>query len=108
MTDSAGNSTDVLDRSALERLRELQDAGEPDIVAEIGDLFMEHAPKKIAAIRKAAKENDAKALEVAAHSLKSSSSYIGAMELSAMSKELEFIGRSGTIVDAAKKAALLE
>ena len=108
MTDLAKSSNEVLDRSVLASLRELQEKGEPDIVAEIGDLFIKHAPQKIASIKKAASEENAKALEVAAHSLKSSSSYIGALKLSAFSKELEFMGRSGTLEGSVEKAALVE
>ena len=108
MTDLAKSSNQVLDRSVLASLRELQEEGEPDIVAEVGGLFIEHAPRKIAAIKKAASEGDSKALELAAHSLKSSSSYIGALKLSAFSKELEFMGRSGTLEGSVEKAALVE
>jgi HPt (histidine-containing phosphotransfer) domain-containing protein len=45
---------------------------------------------------------------VAAHSLKSSSSYIGALKLSAFSKELEFMGRSGALDGSVEKAARVE
>ncbi|MGD0950926.1 MAG: Hpt domain-containing protein [Methanotrichaceae archaeon] len=108
MTDLAESSNEVLDRSVLASLRELQEEGEPDIVAEVGGLFIEHAPRKIAAIKKAASEGDTKALELAAHSLKSSSSYIGALKLSAFSKELEFMGRSGALEGSVEKAARVE
>jgi HPt (histidine-containing phosphotransfer) domain-containing protein len=108
MTDLAKSSNEVLDRSVLASLRELQEEGEPDILAEVGGLFIEHAPRKIAAIKKAASEGNAKALEVAAHSLKSSSSYVGALKLSAFSKELEFMGRSGALEGSVEKAALVE
>lgn len=108
MTDLAESSDIVLDRSVLASLRELQEKGEPDIVAEIGDLFIKHAPQKIASIKKAASEGNAKALEVAAHSLKSSSSYIGALKLSTFSKELEFMGRNGSLEGSVEKAAKVE
>lgn len=108
MTEVTENSKEVLDRSVLASLRELQEEGEPDIVAEVGGLFIEHAPHKIASIKKAASEGNAKALEVAAHSLKSSSSYIGALKLSAFSKELEFMGRNGSLEGSVEKAAKVE
>ena len=108
MTDFTESSNEVLDRSVLASLRELHEDGEPDIVAEVGSLFIEHAPRKIATIKKAASEGNAKALEVAAHSLKSSSSYIGALKLSALSKELEFMGRSGALAGSVEKAAIVE
>ncbi len=108
MTDAEESSNEVLDKSVLASLRELQEDGDPDIVTEVGDLFINHAPQKIAAITKAASEGNAKALEVAAHSLKSSSSYIGAMKLSAISNELEFMGRNGVLTEVSKKAAQIE
>jgi HPt (histidine-containing phosphotransfer) domain-containing protein len=108
MSDVAERSTEALDKSVLASLRELQNEGEPDIVAEIGDLFIKHAPQKVVAIRKAASEGDAKMLEMAAHSLKSSSSYIGAMKLAAICKELEFMGRSGSLKGISEMADQIE
>jgi len=93
----------TLDLDALASLRELQETGEPDIVVEIGGLFLEHAPQKLAAIREAAEREDARGLQMAAHSLKSSSAYVGAIRLSALCKELEELGRSGSLEEAAEK-----
>jgi HPt (histidine-containing phosphotransfer) domain-containing protein len=97
----------TLDLAVLASLRDLQETGEPDIVAEIGGLFLEHAPSKLSAIRDAADRKDARGLQMAAHSLKSSSAYVGAMRLSALCKELEEMGRSGSIEGAAEKARVL-
>jgi HPt (histidine-containing phosphotransfer) domain-containing protein len=108
MYDPVEKSHEPIDRSVLASLRELQEAGEPDIVAEVGSLFLKHTPQKIDAIGKAIALKDAKALEVAAHGLKSSSSYIGAMTLSAISKELEFMGRNSAFEGALAKAAQAE
>jgi len=49
-------------------------------------------------------KSDAKALQLAAHSLKSSSAYVGDMHLSALAKELEMTGRSGTLEGALERA----
>ena len=92
---------ETLDLAVLASLRELQEIGEPDIVAEIGGLFLEHAPQKLSAIRDAAERKDARGLQMAAHSLKSSSAYVGAMRLSALCKEM---GRSGSMEGVAEKA----
>jgi HPt (histidine-containing phosphotransfer) domain-containing protein len=97
----------VLDQLVLASLRELQDEGDPDIVAEVGGLFMKHSPDKVKAILEAAEKDDAKGLQIAAHSLKSSSAYIGAMRLSALAKELEMMGRSGSLEGARDKAEKL-
>jgi len=99
---------DVIDRSVLASLRELQDEGDPDIVAEVGGLFIKHSPDKVDAIMQSVENGDAKGLHMAAHSLKSSSAYVGAMRLSALAKELEMMGRSNSLVGAKELAQRLK
>jgi HPt (histidine-containing phosphotransfer) domain-containing protein len=108
MVDAAEGSNEILDQSVLASLKELQEEGEPDIIEEVGSLFLVHAPEKIAAIKKAASQKDAKALQLSAHSLKSSSAYVGAMVLSAMSKDLEMMGRSNSLEGAEGKVEALD
>jgi len=104
MMDGEEGFCEAIDRTILASLRELQDVGDPDIIAEVGGLFVEHSPEKVKAILQAVEDKDAKGLQVAAHSLKSSSAYVGAMRLSDMSKELEMMGRSN-VMDGAKEKA---
>ena len=108
MADNFEGSTEVIDKEVIASLRELQDEGEPDIIIELSDLFFENAPGKIQAIRTAIEKGDAKGLHVAAHSLKSSSSYLGATKLSDMAKELENMGRAGSLEGAKEKLGRLE
>ena len=108
MNECKEDITRPIDRSVLTLLRELQVKGDPDIIAEVGGLFIKHSPNKISAILRAAESDDAKGLEMAAHSLKSSSAYIGAMRLSALAKELEQMGRSNETNRAKEKAKTLE
>jgi HPt (histidine-containing phosphotransfer) domain-containing protein len=107
MTEGYEVFGNALDRSVLASLRELQDDGDPDIVAEVGGLFLEHSPQKIAAILQAVENGDAKGLQTAAHSLKSRSAYVGAMRLSELSRELEMMGRSQVMDGAEEKAEKL-
>ena len=107
MREEASDPGNFLDQTVLASLRELQDEGDPDIVAEVGGLFLEHSPQKIAAILKAVENGDAKGLQTAAHSLKSSSAYVGAMRLSELSRELEMMGRSQVMDGAEEKAERL-
>jgi HPt (histidine-containing phosphotransfer) domain-containing protein len=102
------NSCDVIDRSVLASLRELQDVGDPDIISEVGGLFIKHSPDKVNAIMQSVENGDAKGLHMAAHSLKSSSAYVGAMHLSALAKELELMGRSNSLQGAAECAQRLK
>jgi len=103
-----GDACKAIDQSVLASLRELQEDGEPDIVAEVGGLFIKHSPEKISAIEQSVETGDAKGLQMAAHSLKSSSAYVGALYLSSLSKELEMMGRSQTLQGAKVKADLLK
>ena len=108
MPEERIESIEAIDSSILASLRELQVAGESDIVKEIGGLFIKHSPDTMSTIEKAAEEKDSKALLVAAHSLKSSSAYIGAMRLSAISGELEEMGRTGNLEQATDTAKELK
>ena len=99
---------DVIDRSVLASLRELQEEGDPDIIAEVGGLFIKHSPEKVNAIMQSVESGDAKELQIAAHGLKSSSAYVGAMRLSALAKELEMMGRSNSLEGAKEKAQRLK
>lgn len=65
-------------------LRQLQDKGDRDIVAEVGILFHQHSPTKSGPSWMRRKSN-ASPLQLAAHSLKSSSACIGAMRLAGLS-----------------------
>jgi HPt (histidine-containing phosphotransfer) domain-containing protein len=108
MMDGEEGSCEAIDRTILASLRELQDVGDPDIIAEVGGLFVEHSPEKVKAILQAVEDKDAKGLQMAAHSLKSSSAYVGAMRLSDMSKELEMMGRANVMDGAEEKAERLK
>ena len=108
MMDGEEGFCEAIDRTILASLRELQDVGDPDIIAEVGGLFVKHSPEKVKAILQAVEDKDAKGLQVAAHSLKSSSAYVGAMRLSEMSKELEMMGRANVMDGAEEKAERLK
>lgn len=108
MKEEGDTFRDVLDQSVLASLRELQEAGDPDIVAEVGGLFIKHSPEKVDAIMQSVEKDDAKGLQLAAHSMKSSSAYIGAMRLSTLAKELEMMGRSNSMNGAKEKAKMLK
>jgi HPt (histidine-containing phosphotransfer) domain-containing protein len=71
-------------------------------------LFLEDTPKRLAELREAMDQGDSEKLERAAHTLKSSSANLGAMVLSGMCKELETMGRAGTVEGAAEKVTQVE
>lgn len=72
-----------IDWSALKEMHEI------GADTEIIDLFLEEAPSQLEMMRTAWAGSDVARLRAVAHSLKSTSSYIGAVNVSALSAELE-------------------
>jgi len=85
-------NTNVIDMSAIQKLRTFQRPGGPDLVVQLIDLFFESAHQSMAQLRTAVAANDMTNLSRAAHSLKSSSANLGAMAFSTLCFELEKIG----------------
>lgn len=69
-------------------------------VVELIEAFLVDGAQQIAAIDAAHGAHDAEALVRPAHTLKSSSATVGAMRLSAIARELEMAGRSGSLDEA--------
>ncbi|MBN1323475.1 MAG: PAS domain S-box protein [Methanotrichaceae archaeon] len=100
--------TPALDQRILEGLRELQEEGEPDIVCELGELFMSNLPGRLESMRSALHQGDATALFRAAHDMKSSSANIGALRLSEICRQVEMMGRSGDLDGAEERLILID
>ncbi len=104
LSDAGG----VLDLSVLDGLRDLQVIGAPDILTRIVDAYLPSSDRLVAELREGAGVKDFEKIQNAAHSLKSSSAAIGAMQLSEFSKELELGCRNGTLLDAAELVRKIE
>jgi PAS domain S-box-containing protein len=100
----AATSAPAVDVRVLEELKVVL-RGE---TGEVITVFLDSATKLLAELRQALAQEDARTLERAAHSLKSSSATFGAMELSLLCRELEVIGRAGTLDGAAEKVRRTE
>ena len=68
---------------------------------EIVDLFLGNAQRNCVAVRDALSRGDRQTLELAAHSLKGSSSTMGAVRMAALCASLEELGHSGALDRAA-------
>lgn len=79
-----------IDWSALQEMREMGADGE--LIA----LFLEEAPSQVDMMRSALTQSDSARLRAASHSLKSTSSYIGAKGMAVLCAELEKRGREKT------------
>jgi two-component system sensor histidine kinase/response regulator len=98
---------DILDHETLRSVRDLRTEGEPDPLAELIDLFLHDTPARVAKILDAFKAGDALELERAAHSLKGSSSNIGAKCLAAACAEVMNLARDGHLPEASLVARVL-
>lgn len=69
---------DAVDMTVLASLEEAQAEGEPDLVVDLIDLYLEDAPRRLAAMSATLAERDALSLRREAHGLKGSSATLGA------------------------------
>ena len=90
----ADSSPQALDPEVIDRLRQLTEDGQPDVVKEVLGLFLLDAPTRLQAITAAVAARDAAGLQRAAHTLKGAAGTIGATALQAASRELEEMGRA--------------
>jgi CheY-like chemotaxis protein len=98
--------TALLDPEVFEQLREADRAGGNGFLAGLIAKFLEEAPQRIAHVREALGQSDGAALLVkASHALKGSAGVLGATLLGIACKDLEDLGRGGSV---AGGAALLE
>lgn len=98
----------VLDPQIIENLRQLTADGEPDVLAEVLQLFLQDVPRRIAKLRAACAAGDAVEVYKAAHSLKGSAGNIGAQTLFAVCRQLDDKGRAGDLTDAAQLVDTLD
>ncbi|KAB8052562.1 response regulator [Janthinobacterium rivuli] len=87
----------ILDAAALQNLRAMRRPGRPDVLGRIIDLFYSDAPRLLGQLEVAAEASDAAALQLAAHTLKSSCANVGALGLSATCREIEHYARGNDV-----------
>ncbi len=98
----------LLDPNILNSIRALQSEGMPDVFQKVLNIYMQKSPGLMENLRQAISTGNASAVEFAAHSLKSANANMGALELSALCRELEQLGRSGSIEGAPEIFARME
>ncbi len=82
-----------IDLKALDGLIGIQREGKPDMLTKVVYTFFNEATTLLDTLQEAVTQGDAAALERAAHSFKSGSSFVGASMLAALCEELEDMGR---------------
>ena len=93
----------VLDQSRL--VNEFGD--DPTVLNELRDLFHEHVPPLLDAIRSAHEASDCQAIARTAHSLKGAAATYGAMRLSEAGRAVEMLARDGCLVELDEEIRLL-
>lgn len=92
-----------VDWSVLDRLRDLQEPGEPDVAAEVIEVYLKDSAGLLESMRAAARTADAEAWARLAHRLKGGSLNVGARRLGGLCQSLEELVRAGQM-DAASAA----
>jgi PAS domain S-box-containing protein len=87
--DSFSSTGEAFDMNVLGNYREIEEAGQPGLVSELIALFIDSTEKHLAALDKAAAEENACAIKESAHSIKGASANIGAHQIASISAELE-------------------
>lgn len=96
----------VLDSAVVSGLRQLTPPGEPDVLAEVLNLFLVEVPPRMDRLRNAWAAGNIEQVHRAAHSLKGSAGTIGARRLYEVCRQLDTRGKSAdlagmaTLVDA--------
>jgi CheY-like chemotaxis protein/HPt (histidine-containing phosphotransfer) domain-containing protein len=87
----------TLDSGALDQIRSLQRPGQPSILAKVVGAFDQSVPELLTALDESIARGDADAVRKQAHTIKSASANLGAMELSQNCRELEHRASQGTL-----------
>jgi CheY-like chemotaxis protein/HPt (histidine-containing phosphotransfer) domain-containing protein len=98
----------VLDRGVLARLQADLGDGDPAIVAELIDIFLADTPSLLAQMRQALADGAADVVEQSAHTLKGSSSGLGAHALAKHYYTLELLARDEQLDGAARHLEQIE
>jgi len=88
-SDEAAPAEAAIDWAALDRIAQLQRPGRADVVEKVIQGFEQSTPPVLIALEAAITEGNFQSLKEGAHKLKSSSANVGAVQLSALLRELE-------------------
>ncbi len=103
-----GKLEHVLDPAVLESLRELGAGDGSDFIGELIELYINDTTARIVELRAALQAQDPRALQLAAHSLKGSSSNLGIWQMAALCAALEEQLHHGVLPEMELNIAQLE
>jgi len=94
---ASGSSEPSVDLTALNSLPGVEEGGRSDLLERVVTAYRSSSTRLSAQLCDALEEADPNAMADAAHTLKSSSAQVGALKLTALAKEIEARGRSGSL-----------
>jgi HPt (histidine-containing phosphotransfer) domain-containing protein len=98
-----------IDVTALAELAAIDgEPGQPNLLAELLDVFREDAPVRLAAVRTALESGDTDRVRQGAHALKGSCAALGLLHLQELCATLESQGCAGTLAEANRTLAAVE
>jgi len=83
-----GSAIDEVDLAVLTEFEEVRQEGEPDLVVELIDLYLQDAPRQLKTITAALETTDKISLKRAAHTLKGSSASLGIRHVAEICEKL--------------------
>lgn len=98
----------VLDRDAFAALEDLAGDDDPELIAELVEIYLEDSQERMNEVSSGATGSEHERVGRAAHALKSSSANIGAVAFSRVCAHLEKQARTEDAVDADELEALVE
>jgi len=87
----------TIDPGKIEELKTLVDEDDPDFLIELLEDYMNDSKENLKAIRYAIQAKDAVTVVKTAHTLRGTSSNIGAVNMTELSKQLEHLGNEETL-----------
>ncbi len=87
----------VIDSAAIDAIRSLQRPGKPDMLKKIVFMFESGSRAELEILLDAIRTENCEQIRLSAHSIKSSSAYLGAIALSSTLHQLEAAGREDNI-----------
>jgi HPt (histidine-containing phosphotransfer) domain-containing protein len=91
-----------------EELQQLALDGGADLVADVIAVFQQDSASRLEVLREAIRNQDCKEIRAEGHALKGSSSQLGATEMARLCFQMEQMGKSERIADAAGLLAQIE
>lgn len=108
MDPLAAPDTPVLDASVMAAIRSLGGPGEPDVYAQVAQLFLADVPVHLSALRAAIAAGRSESVRQIAHRLRGGTLEMGALRMAPLCAALEHRAHAGSLEGAMAHADTLE